>query len=55
MGPKVKDITKPHLRNIIRREGDGEVKGVMVDIILGKNQLSEDLKKCRGNQEQNPI
>lgn len=54
MGSKIKDITKPHLRNVIRNEGDGEVKGVMVDIILGKNQLSEDIEKCR-NQEPNPI
>jgi hypothetical protein len=53
MGSKVKDITKPHLRNVIRREGDEEVKGVMVDVVLGKNEFSEALKKCQ-NQEQNP-
>lgn len=51
MEPKIKDITKPHLRNVIRREGDEEVKGVMVDVILGKNSLAEEIKKCRKNTE----
>ena len=51
MGPKIKDITKPHLRNFFRKEGDQEVKGTMVEVVLGESQLGEDLKKCLKSSE----
>jgi len=51
MESKVKDITKPHLKNIIRRDGDGEVKGKLIDVILGKNSVNEAIEKCRKNLE----
>jgi hypothetical protein len=51
MGSKIINVTKPHLRNIIRKDGDKEVKGVIVDVVLGKNSISEAIKKCQKNSE----
>ncbi len=50
MGKQV-DATKPHLRKVLRREGDRELKGTETPAPRGFNTLAQAFEKAKNDNE----